>query len=168
MTTGATKFTLSVLQAQRAQSMADTVGEDYLQPAHAWHAEKLAKLGLEPDEVEALSRQVVLPGAKRAVHFGVIEEMKSRGLETHEMVAEINARADVGLVARRTQYQEWRDGPLTDHLERIRMRAARRAELLAQQRAAVEQQLDEELGEDASVKVERSGNATIVKRKKNR
>ena len=94
--------------------------------------------------------------------------MKSRGLETHEMVAEINARADVGLVARRTQYQEWRDGPLADHLERIRMRAARRAELLAQQRAAVEQQLDEELGEDASVKVERSGNATIVKRKKNR
>jgi hypothetical protein len=130
---------LAQFQANRAVA-AHAVGlhlKEYEQPAHAFLAKVL------PDSPE-LHRQVALPGARRAVHMGALENFHARGLAEHEMVAEVNTVTDQALAPRLRAFEAWRDGPRAETLERARRREAKRAALKAQRDAEIERALDRE------------------------
>lgn len=143
-------MSLSVMQAQRAVSMAWTVGEDYAQPFHMGLHDALSdpKLRLEDgsslgdDEVESLSRQVVLPGAKRAIHLDALEALHAAGLSVGEIVDEINGSMEVVLAPRVARFVEWRDGPLAEYVREVAERAERRRQLMAARSAQIDRQLD--------------------------
>ena len=125
---------LAALQAIRAKAMAHTVGAEYQQPAHAFLAELL------PDNPE-LHRQVVLPGAKRAVHLDALETFHARGLTPTEIVKEINVVTAAALAHRQHRFTTWRDGERAEHLSVAREREAKRQALMTAKSAQVEAEL---------------------------
>ena len=130
---------LAAMQAQRAAAMKWTVGSEYQQPAHTF----LATVDQTKDSPE-LHRQVVLPGAKRAVHLEALEQFHARGLATNEIVQEINATMDVALAPRLEQFRSWRDGELSQVLDRAKEREERRVALLAARAAEIDRQVEDE------------------------
>lgn len=112
---------------------------EYQQPAHDFLVEKL------PNAPE-LHRQVVLPGARRAVHHDALAAMHKRGLDQHGVVAEINAQTDAALRPQIERFEQWRDVELASRLARAREREERRIALQHARDRAIEEQLDRELG----------------------
>lgn len=115
-----TPSSLGSFQAQRAND-APIGNSEYELAPHSFLASVYPN---DPD----LHRQIVLPGAKRAVTEDVLRDAQARGITPEQIVDSITADFDRANAKREVEFKEWRDG------DRLRMIEA--ARLLEQQRNA--------------------------------